>query len=103
MAALTPTKVVSMDASAGNYKLKVFTVTPSSASDTVDLTSHFDTVTAVLAPHITAGEDANLLTAHATNSSGTITIVTKGADGLAASDWTGASITLSVIGTDQGK
>lgn len=99
MAALTPTKVSTISSPGGEYVMKVFTVTPSSASDTVDLTSHFDSIKAILAPHITAGADANLLTAHATESSETVTIVTKGADGLAATDWTGASITLTVIGT----
>lgn len=102
MAALTPTLVVSLDTSAGQYKRKIFTVTPSSASDTVALASYFDTITAVATPHITTGADANLLTGHATVSSTTVTIVTKGADGLAATDWTGASITLEVVGTDSG-
>ena len=102
MAALTPTLVKSLDASAGQTKIKVFTVTPSSASDTVDLTGYFDTINAIVCSNITAGADANLLTAHATESSETVTIVTKGADGNAATDWTGASITLTIVGTDSG-
>ena len=103
MAALTPTLVVSLDTSAGNYKRKVFTVVPTSASDTVDLSSYFDTITFISTPHITTGEDANLLTAHGTFSTTTVTIVTKGADGNAATDWTTASITLEVVGTTLGK
>jgi hypothetical protein len=99
MAALTPTLVLVVASPGGEYVEKTFTVAPSSASDTVDLTTYFDNVKFVRTPHITAGADANLLTAHATNSSETITIVTKGADGLAATDWTGASITLSVVGS----
>jgi hypothetical protein len=102
MAALTPTLVVSMDSSAGKYKTKVFTVTPSSASDTVDLSTYFDTIKGILTPHITTGEDANLLTAHGTFSTTTVTIVTKDAAGSAATDWTGAAITLTVVGSDQG-
>lgn len=98
MGAISPTKVQTISSPGGEYVEKIFTVTPGSASDTVDLTTHFSEITAIRTPHITAGADANLLTAHATDSSETVTIVTKGADGNAASDWTGASITLAVIG-----
>lgn len=98
MAALTPTKLLATEF-AGSMKVKVFTVTPSSASDTVDLSGYFDTLYAVI-PVITAGEDANLLTIHPTFTGTTVTLVTKGADGLAATDWTGASVKLTVIGSD---
>lgn len=99
MAALTPTKVVVISSPGGEYVTKVFTVTPESASDTVDLTTYFDDIVAIVCAHITAGADANLLTAHATESGETVTIVTKGADGNASTNWDSASITLTVIGT----
>lgn len=101
MAALTPTVVIKTEFG-GNQKVKIFTVTPSSASDTVDLTSHFDTINGVIAS-IETGADANLLTVHPSVSGLTVTLVTKGADGLAATDWTGAAIRLFVVGTDEGK
>ncbi len=99
MGAIAATKVVCTEF-AGNEKTKVFTVTPGSASDTIDLSTFFSSITAVLTPQITAGADANLLTGHATVSGTTVTLVTKGADGLAASDWTTASVQLVVIGQD---
>jgi hypothetical protein len=101
MAALTPTLVKSLDASAGNLKIKVFTVTPESASDTVDLTTYFNDIHAVISAHITAGADANLVTAHVTESAESLTIVTKGADGNASTNWDSASITLTVMGEDE--
>ncbi len=99
MAAITATKVVCTEF-AGNEKMKVFTLTPTSASDTLDLSTFFSSITAVFSPQITAGADAALLTGHATYSGTTVTLVTKGADGLAASDWTGAAVQLIIMGQD---
>jgi hypothetical protein len=84
----------------GEYKVLKVTATPGSASDTVTLTQASHGITEILyvCPTITTGADANLLTAHATFSGLVITVVTKGADGLAATDWTGASIDLLIIG-----
>lgn len=98
MAALTPTKVATIASPGGEYVTKIFTVTPESASDTVVLTSHFDSIVAVYGI-VNAGQDANLMTAHCTNSSETVTIATLGADGGAATNWDSASITLVVVGT----
>lgn len=101
MAALTPTKVVSLDVSAGTKKLKVFTVTPSSASDTVDLSAHFSSIDSFKA-EITGGLDAALTHIVRSISGTTVTLVQKKADGTtAADDWTGAQITLWVIGEDE--
>lgn len=102
MAALTPT-VVNKTEFSGNVKEKVFTVTPSSASDTVDLSSYFDTILSAQA-YLTAGLDANLTILIPSYSGTTVTIVQKKADGATnADDWTSASITLIVKGTDEGK
>lgn len=101
MGALSPTRVVRTEFS-GNEKLKVFTVTPAAASDTVDLSTHFDTIHGVKA-HISAGLDAALTLLITSFSGTTVTIVQKKADGAtAADDWTGASIELWVLGTDAG-
>jgi len=102
MAALTPTRVVKTEFS-GNEKIKVFTVTPSSASDTIDLSAQFDTIHGVKA-HLSAGLDANLTVLITSFSGTTVTIVQKKADGATnADDWTSATIELWVLGTDEGK
>jgi ABC-type branched-subunit amino acid transport system substrate-binding protein len=102
MGALSPTKVKATEFS-GNQKLKIFTVTPAATSDTVDLSGYFDTIYGVKA-HISAGLDAALTLLITSFSGTTVTIVQKKADGTtAADDWTGASIELWVLGSDEGK
>jgi chloramphenicol 3-O-phosphotransferase len=100
MAALTATLVAAYDSSAGKNKTKIFTVTPSSASDTVALATWFDTVYAATC-YLTAGLDANLTILMPSVSTTTVTIVQKKADGATnADDWTSASITIVAYGTD---
>lgn len=85
---------------AGDYKLFIITCTPTSASDTVTLTAEthgIDTIIGVV-PLITAGNDAALQTAYATWSNLVITLTTAASGGTAATDWTGASVTLLVFG-----
>ncbi len=102
MAALTPVLVVSLDASAGQVKKKIFTVTPSSSSDTVDLSAYFSSIYSATA-YLTAGLDANLTILIPSFATTTVTIAQVKADGAtAADDWTGASITLQVEGLDSG-
>lgn len=98
MGAITPTKVVTTEFS-GKNKVFTFTCTPASASDTVTLSASngIRTIKDVIAV-VSAGQDANLMTAHATFSGLVITIVTIGADGGNATDWTGAVVKLWVIG-----
>lgn len=98
MAAVTPTKVATLSSPGGEYVIKVFTMTPESASDTVDLTSHFDDILASFAI-VNAGQDANLMTAHVSESAETLTVVSLGADGGASTNWDSASITLVVVGS----
>lgn len=85
---------------AGDYKVLKVTCVPASASDTVTLTAATHGIDEILfvIPQLTAGIDAALLTIHATFAGLVITVVTKGADGLAATDWTGATAELLVIG-----
>jgi hypothetical protein len=100
MADLTETVIAGTEF-AGKFKLVVVTATPGSASDTITLSqaqTGIQSIAAIIGCVITTGADANLLTAHVTFSGLVATVVTKGADGLAATDWTGASITLTVLG-----
>lgn len=96
MAAITGTKVdIGGSAFAGHgEKIIEITCTPESASDTITLTKadHEATdIQSIISAELTAGIDANLLTCSATHSGLVITLVTYGADGAAATDWTGAS------------
>lgn len=98
MAALTPTKVITTEL-AGDAKFYVATVVPTTASDTITFvaaTHKFRTIYAII-PVITAGMDANLLTAHTSFSGLVVTLTTLGADGLAATDWTSAVVKLVML------
>lgn len=101
MAAITPTLVLSQDSSAGTYKTKTFTVTPSSASDTVDLSAYFDSIKYAKA-WISGGQDAAFSFIQPSHSGTTVTIAQKEQDGTAATDWTGAEIHIEAVGTDEG-
>lgn len=99
MGAITGTLVKASEF-AGDYKLLKITATPGSASDTVTLTAAAHGISEILAvmPALLTGNDANLMAIIATFSGLVITVVTVGADGLAATDWTGATEQLIVIG-----
>lgn len=99
MAALTPTEVVATEF-AGAARVKVFTCTPQAASDTVDLSSYFDTIYAVI-PVLQGGADANLLAGIQCSFSGTtVTLVNIEADGSAGTNWDNATYRLVVIGAE---
>jgi hypothetical protein len=86
---------------AGDYKIYCITAVPASASDTITLTlaSHgISEITGFIGWALTGGVDANLLTAQISYSGLVITVVTKGADGLAATNWTNAGISIGIIG-----
>jgi len=100
MAALTPT-VVKKTEFAGEIKAKIFTVVPTTSSDTIDLSTHFDTIHAVI-PVIQAGMDAALTGVQASFSGTTVTLATFEQDGTVATDWTGAVIRVIVLGSDYG-
>jgi hypothetical protein len=85
---------------AGDYKVCIIDIVPGSASDVVNITlaEHgIDEIAAVI-PMLKTGNDANLMGIFATFSALAITVTTVGADGLAATDWTGATARLVVIG-----
>jgi hypothetical protein len=85
---------------AGDYKVLKITFTPTSASDTVTLTQATHGITEILYvnPTLTAGYDAALAGVFATFSGLVVTVVTTAAAGTAATDWTGATAELLVIG-----
>jgi len=99
MAALTATLVVSLDASAGNKKLKIFTATPQANGDTVALATWFSSIDSAIAV-ISGGLDAALTFIQGVVSTTTVTLTELEQDGTAATDWTGAEVTLLVIGED---
>lgn len=99
MAALTPTSVVNTEFS-GDIKTRIITVTLQSASDTVALSSYFDTIYAVI-PVLEGGADAALLAGVQCSFSGTTaTLVTQAEAGTASTDWTSATVRLIVIGSN---
>lgn len=99
MAGLTSVVAVKTEF-AGDYKVVVLDITPGSASDTVTLTlaAHGISEIASVIPQILTGQDANLAGIFATFSGLVITVVTTAAAGTAATDWTGATARLTVIG-----
>ena len=97
MGAIAATKVIATEFS-GDCKLKIFTVTPTEASDTIALSSYFSTIYGVKA-HLTAGLDADLTHLQVSFSGTTVTIAQLKADGATGADnWTSASIELWVVG-----
>lgn len=99
MGAITPT-LGGKTEFAGDYKVLKLTCVPASASDTLTLTLATHGITEILAviPSLTAGYDAALAGIFATFSALVITVVTTAAAGTAATDWTGATAEVIVIG-----
>lgn len=99
MAAITGTFVKATEF-AGDYKIVKLTIVPGAASDTVTLTQATHGINEILAviPSLTAGYDAALAGIFATFSGLVITVVTTASAGTAATDWTGATAELIVVG-----
>ncbi len=98
MGAVTQTKVKKTEFP-GDCSLYICTFVPASASDTITFvaaTSKFRTIYGAF-PHLEAGYDANLMGIYATFSGLVVTVVTVGADGLAATDWTNATARLLLV------
>jgi len=98
MAVLTPTKVTSTEF-AGDQKLYVCTVVPTSAIDTVTFvaaTHKFRTIYAAIAT-LESGQDSLLLTASASFSGLVVTVKTYNPEGTAATDWTSAVVRLVLV------
>jgi hypothetical protein len=84
----------------GDYKVLKITCVPASASDTLTLTLATHGISEILftIPKLTAGYDAALAGAFTTHSGLVITLVTTASAGTAATDWTGATAEILVIG-----
>ncbi len=103
MAAITGT-LAKRTEFAGDYKLYVITAVPASASDTITLTQSthgISEIAGIAGYALTGGLDANLLAAQISFSGLVITVVTKGADGGAATNWTSAGISIGIIGKSE--
>lgn len=86
---------------AGDYKLVSLTGTLTTASDasTLTLATHgISEITAIVGAVITGGMDAAFLAIQVSYSGLVITVVSKGEAGSAATDWTGTTIALTVLG-----
>ena len=100
MAAITnpETKVTAFS---GEYKaLSLNGLVPTTASDAITLSfadNRISEIQNVLAS-LSAGQDANLANVIPSHSGLVVTLTTIGADGSAATDWTGAKVNLLVIG-----
>lgn len=99
MGAITGTKALATEF-AGDYKVVRLTCVPASNSDTITLTqaAHGIREIAFVIPKLTAGYDAALAGIFATFTDLTITVTTTAAAGTAATDWTGATAEILVIG-----
>lgn len=99
MGAITGTLVKNTEFS-GDYKLVVLSCIPASASDTITLTAAVHGISEILdvMPALKSGQDAALQTILATFSGLVITVITETSAGGVATDWTGATARIWVIG-----
>ena len=99
MSTVTGTKALATEF-AGDYKVVKITYTPVWSSDAMTISEalHGISEIAFVIPKLTAGMDAALAGIFATYSGTIITLTTTAAAGTAATDWTGASAELLVIG-----
>lgn len=100
MAAITGTLAKTTEF-AGDYKLVSVTATVGSASDTITLTAAthgISEITAIVGAVITGGLDAAFTNIQVSYSGLVLTVVSVEQDGTAATDFTGKSIAITVIG-----
>jgi len=101
MAELAETLVAATEF-AGSFKLIVVTAAIGSASDTIVLTEAqvgCRSLVGVVGATITAGADAALQSLQVAVSALTITVVSFNEGGTAATDWTGAAVSIAVLGS----
>lgn len=99
MAAITGT-IAKKTEFAGNEKIAVVTATVGSASDTIDLSGTFSSISGIVGLVITGGQDAAFTAASASFDGTTVTVVSVEQDGTASTEWTDATISLTVIGVE---
>ena len=86
---------------AGDYKLVTVTATVASASDTITLTAAahgISAIDAIVGAVITGGMDADFQTIQVSYSGLVLTVVSKQADGAASDEWTGTTVSITVLG-----
>jgi len=101
MGAITGTKIFGSEL-AGQYKIVTVTATVAATSDTITLTeaTHgIKAITAILGVVLTGGVDADFSTVQVSFSGLVLTVVTKQADGAASDEFTGTTISITVVGT----
>lgn len=87
---------------AGGYKLVSITATVASASDTITLTqaTHgISAITAIVGAVITGGLDAAFTDIQVSFDGLVLTVVSTEQDGTAATDFTGTTVAITVLGT----
>ena len=86
---------------AGSHKILVITATIASASDTITLTAanHGGVVSieGILGAAITGGMDADFMNIQVSYSGLVLTVVSKQADGAAADEFTGTTVSISLL------
>lgn len=100
MASITGTKTVGTEF-AGEYKLVTVTATITSASDTITLTAAdhgIQSITSIVGAVITGGQDAAFTAISVSFSGLALTVTSVGQDGTASTDWTGTTVSITVIG-----
>jgi len=99
MGAITGTKALLTEFS-GEKKIVVVTATMAAASDTVTLTAaaHGITVVDAVFPFVTGGFDAAFMHVEASATDNVITLTAEENDGTAATDFTGTTVSLLIIG-----
>lgn len=86
----------------GSHKLVTVTATVAAASDTITLTeaTHgIKAITGIVGCVITGGQDAAFTAVSASYSGLVITVTSVEQDGTAATDFTGTTVSVTVIGT----
>jgi len=96
MGAISATKVKRTEFS-GDYQLIIFTATLAAKSDTIDLSSYFDSIVGANA-HLTGGMDDACQALQTSYDSTTVTVASDNAAGSDATDFTGTTIELWVVG-----
>ena len=101
MGAITGTKTLGTEFASG-YKLVTVTATCAATSDAITLTeaTHgIKAITSIIGCVVTGGLDDAFMHVQASFNGLVITVVSLGQDGLAADDFTGTTISVTVIGT----
>ena len=101
MGAIVGTKTFGSEL-AGKYKIVTVTATVAATSDTITLTAAthgITAITAIIGAVLTGGVDADYSTIQVSFSGLVLTVVTLQADGAASDEFTGTTVSITVVGT----